>query len=216
MQSTAMKIVAALTDPALAASAEGEGADMIELRLDLIDGDVLGQVARARRECRLPVIGTLRSGHEGGRYLGSPEEWIVKLRPFLPLIDYVDIEQRFSAHAAEIRAAGKTVVSSCHMPGMPSLPELFAIERGLREYGDIPKIIVTPGNPEDVIELISFTHAVKQPVCTGVMGAEFRYARAVLALFGSELVYCCIGTPTATGQYTVREFAGLMKLLGRS
>ena len=37
-------------------------------------------------------------------------------------------------------------------------------------YGDIVKIIVTPQNEEDIIESIAFTHAVKKPVCTGVMG----------------------------------------------
>jgi len=87
------------------------------------------------------------------------------------------------------------------------------MERELRAYGDIVKIIVTPANAEDVIELIAFTHAVKGPVCTGVMGTQFRYARAILPLFGSELVYCHAGTATASGQYSVQEFVRLMELL---
>ncbi len=210
-----MKIVAALTDPGLADSAQRQGADMIELRLDLIEKVTPGMIERCRKECRLPIIGTLRSAAEGGHYFGNTDEWIRFVRPFVPFVDYVDVEQRYSAHAAELKAAGKTIIASFHTPEMPDLPTLFAIERELRAYGDIVKIIVTPKTDEDVIELISFTHSIKQPICTGVMGAEYRYARAVLALFGSELVYCHVGTTTATGQYSVEEFTGLMRLLGK-
>ena len=53
----------------------------------------------------------------------------------------------------------------------------------------------------------------KKTGCTGVMGASFRYARAILPLFGSEFVYCHTGVPTAEGQYSVKEFVALRKLL---
>ena len=210
-----MKIVGALTDPGLAVTAQRQGADLIELRLDLIEGDVTGLVSRCRAECLLPIIGTLRSAAEGGNYFGNAGEWIRGLRPVLPFVDYVDIEQRFSSHSAEVKAAGKTVIASFHTSEMPDLPTLFALERDLRAYGDIVKIIVTPKTDEDVIELISFTHAIRKPLCTGVMGAEYRYARVVLPLFGSALVYCHVGTPTASGQYSVEDFVALMKLLGK-
>ena len=209
-----MKIVAALTDPGLAAEAEAQGADMIELRLDLMEGDSASRLAACRKATRLPIIGTLRSAKEGGRYFGSADEWIAFLRPLLPYLDFVDIEQRYAGHAPEIRDAGKTIIASFHTPAMPPLFGLFGLERELRAYGDIVKIIATPRTDEDIIELISFTHAVKLPVCTGVMGSEFRYARPVLALFGSELVYCHLGTPTAEGQFSVKEFTGLMLMLG--
>jgi 3-dehydroquinate dehydratase-1 len=89
------------------------------------------------------------------------------------------------------------------------------MERELRAYGDIPKIVVTPENDADVIELLTFTEAAAKPVCTGVMGSEFRHARAMLPLFGSEFVYCHTGSPTAAGQYSVEEFVQLRTLLGR-
>jgi 3-dehydroquinate dehydratase-1 len=96
---------------------------------------------------------------------------------------------------------------------MPVLFNLFALERELREYGDIVKIVVAPKSEEDVISLISFTHAALKPVCTGIMGARFRYARAILPLFGSEFAYCHAGVPTAEGQYSVGEFVRLMDIL---
>jgi 3-dehydroquinate dehydratase I len=209
-----MKIVAALTDPTHAIMAQEQGADIIELRLDLFEGNLAGHVRRCREEVTLPLIATLRSAQEGGQYFGSAEEWMQRLSPLVPLVDYVDIEQRFSAHAPAIRAVGKQVIASCHEGRMLSLTELFHLERDLRAFGDIPKIIVTPQTEDDLIDLISFTTAAKKPICTGVMGSQFRYARAVLPLFGSALVYCHNGNPTAGGQYSVAEFVQLKKLLG--
>ena len=208
-----MKIVAALTDPTHAVKAQEQGADAIELRLDLFEGDLLEQARRCREQVTLPIIATLRSAQEGGQFFGNAEEWMQRLSPLVPLVDYIDIEQRFSAHAPALRAVGKQVIASCHEAGMLSLTELFQIERELRVFGDIPKIIVTPQTEDDLIDLISFTCAAKKPVCTGVMGSQFRYARAILGLFGSEFVYCHTGNPTAEGQYSVAEFAQLRNLL---
>jgi 3-dehydroquinate dehydratase-1 len=208
-----MKIVAALNDPAHALPAEEQGADMIELRFDLMDGDPVELVGQCREQCELPVIGTLRSAGEGGRFFGDGRDWEKKIRPIISLVDYVDVEQQFVKHAACVKEAGTKVIASHHAPGMMPLPDLFVLERKLRAYGDIVKIIVTPADAEDIIELIVFTHAVKQPICTGVMGPVFRYARAVLPLFGSELVYCHMGETTAAGQYSVEEFVRLKKLL---
>lgn len=208
-----MKIIAALTDPTHAGMAQEQGADLIELRLDLFSGDLTEQTRRCREEVTIPIIATLRSAEEGGRFFGSAGEWYEKIVPLIPLVDFVDIEQRFSTHAAVIRMAGKQIIASCHEGRMLSLSELFQVERNLRVFGDIPKIIVTPDSNDDLIDLISFTGAAKKPVCTGVMGSEFRYARAVLPLFGSELVYCHTGEPTSVGQYSVGEFVQLRKLL---
>ncbi|OPY38505.1 MAG: 3-dehydroquinate dehydratase [Methanoregula sp. PtaU1.Bin051] len=208
-----MHVVAALTDPADAALGEEQGADMAELRLDLTGGDFVRQVEQCRKNCSLPIIATLRSVDEGGRFSGSADEWAAAIAPVIPLVDYVDVEQRFARHAVLVRAAGKKIIASHHAGRMVPLSALFAMERELRAFGDIPKIIVTPATQDDVVELIAFTSAATKPVCTGVMGSEFRYARAILPLFGSELVYCSVGTPTAEGQYAVAEFKALQKML---
>jgi 3-dehydroquinate dehydratase-1 len=208
-----MKIVAALTDPADAARAQDLGADIIELRFDLMEGDPLACVRICRDASLLPVIGTIRSAHEGGQFFGDASAWLEKISPVIPFVDYVDVEERFASCAPLIQEAGRAIIASHHSGEMPSLPELFTRERNLRKYGDIVKIIVTPDDEEDILELIAFTHAAKKPVCTGVMGAKFRYARAILPLFGSLLVYCHTGTRTAEGQYSVQEFISLMSLL---
>ena len=206
-----MQIIACLTDPAQAAAAQG--ADIIELRFDLMEGDPVELVRECRNVCALPVIATLRSAQEGGRYFGSPEEWAEKIAPVIPLVDYVDVEQQFAREAGPVKAAGRAIIASHHASEMLPLHVLFVLEQELRAFGDIPKIIVTPKNEDDLIDLIAFTRAAKKPICTGVMGASFRYARAILPLFGSAFAYCHTGVPTAEGQYSVEEFVVLQKLL---
>ena len=211
-----MKIVAALTDPSHAARAQVQGAQMVELRLDLMDGDPVQLFEASRKDCTLPVIATLRSVREGGQYSGNADEWMKKIGPVIPLADYIDIEHQFSQYASHVSGAGKTIIASHHAGSMIPLDALFMLERELRVYGDLPKIVVTPADNDDLIDLISFTDAAKKPVCTGVMGAQFRYARVILPLFGSEFVYCHTGNATAEGQYSVEEFVSLMKLMGMS
>ena len=94
---TYMQIVASLTDPAQAALAQG--ADIIELRFDLMDGNPVEVVQQCRTTSPLPIIATFRSAQEGGRYFGSPEEWAKKIAPVIPLVDYVDVEQKFAKQA---------------------------------------------------------------------------------------------------------------------
>ncbi len=208
-----MQIVASLTDPGQAAAAQAQGAHVIELRFDLMEGNPVELVRQCKTTSPLPVIATFRSAREGGRYFGSPDEWEQKIAPIIPLVEFVDVEQQFSCGAGQVKAAGKKIIASYHSSQMLPLHVLFVLEQELRSYGDIPKIIVTPRNEDDLINLIAFTYAAKKPICTGVMGASFRYARAVLPLFGSELVYCHTGVPTAEGQYSVEEFVTLAKLL---
>jgi 3-dehydroquinate dehydratase-1 len=208
-----MQIVASLTDPAQAAAAQAQGAQLLELRLDLMEGEPAELVRQCKKRCPLPVIATLRSAQEGGRYFGSPAEWAKKIAPVIPLVDYVDVEQPFAREAGPVIAAGRAIIASHHAAQMMPLHVLFVLEQELRTYGDIPKIIVTPNNEDDLIDLIAFTRAAKKPICTGVMGSSFRYARVILPLFGSEFVYCHTGVPTAEGQYSVEEFVALAKLL---
>ena len=209
-----MKIVAALTDPTHAAKAKKQGADIIELRVDLYDGDLKKIAKKAKESSGLPVILTLRSAQEGGQFFGTPEEWMTKLAPLLPFADYVDVERQYAGHVPAIREAEKKIIASHHSGQMVPLYILFVMEREVRVYGDIPKIVITPQSNEDVLEFLAFTQAAHKPICTGVMGDTFRHARAMLPLFGSEFVYCHTGVPTAAGQYSVEEFAALRKILG--
>lgn len=179
--------------------------DLIEIRLDLLQGDIPEIVQEWYARTEIPLILTLRSQQEGGGFSGTTDRWSETIVPLLPYASYVDIEQRFSFHARYIREQGVRIIASFHMKRMPSVPELAAIDGSLREYGDIPKIVVTPSDEHDIIILLSFTLHAEKPVITSVMGEKYRYIRPMLPLFGSEWVFGHAGSATAAGQYHVQD-----------
>ena len=209
-----MQLVASVADPQDIPGAEGEGADCIELRLDLFPRTLPEPALCAARDCRLPIILTVRSRDEGGAFTGSIGDWRALMEPWLPLAAMIDIEQRFSTAVREYQDLGKEIIASFHTPLMPSGAKLREIESRLRCYG-IPKIVVGPQSVEDVLSLCAFTLHAEQPVITSVMGSRFRFARLILPLFGSSFLFCAAGRPTAEGQFSVREARDLLDALSR-
>ncbi len=209
-----MQLVASVADPKDIPGALADGADLIELRLDLLPRNLPDSAVRTINECRLPIILTVRSSGEGGSFSGSAEEWALLIEPWLARAAMIDIEQRFSAAVPRYRNLGKEIIASFHTPGMPTGEELRQIESRLRSHG-IPKIVVGPRSHEDVLSLCAFTLHAEQPVITGVMGSRFRFARLILPLFGSSYLFCAAGRPTAEGQFPVREARILIDALTR-
>ena len=209
-----MKLVATVVNAREAALAAGLGPDLLEARIDLMDGDPAGELPSIRSAFPGPIILTNRSTAEGGRFGGGPGEWWEILRPLLRFGDLVDIEVPCSSYSPQVRREGKGIIASRHMMDMPVPGELLRIERELREYGDIPKIVVLPRDERDLLDLLKFTLEAEKPICTGVLGDSFRFARAILPLFGSELVYAHAGTPAAPGQFSLEDFRKIQALLG--
>jgi 3-dehydroquinate dehydratase-1 len=209
-----MQLVASVADPRDIPGAAAAGADCIELRLDLFPQNLPETSAQAIRECRLPLILTVRSREEGGAFDGSIGDWRALMEPWLPLAAMIDIELRFSTAAREYQELGKGIIASFHTQMMPSGPELREIETRLRRYG-IPKIVVGPCSPDDVLSLCAFTLHAEHPVITSIMGSRFRFARLILPLFGSSFLFCAAGRPTAEGQFPVKEARELLDALSR-
>jgi 3-dehydroquinate dehydratase-1 len=206
-----VKIVASLTTTEEMKEAASFGADLIELRLDCMapDEDILP----AMRATPLPVILTLRSHQEGGAFTGDAISWSETVRPLIGAATWVDIERPYSQYAQTLRQFGPKVIASAHLYEMPGPAALSQLFDSLRKYGDLSKIVVTPTSIEDIFSLIDFTLHAQSPVCTGVMGERFRYARAILPFFGSSFVYCHTGKPTAAGQYHVAEMVEIREKL---
>lgn len=206
-------IVVSVTRAEDLAPAEGSGADLIEVRLDLFPISDLQTLPERLLKVRLPLIITLRSSAEGGRFTGGPEEWAAFVTPYLPVARYVDIEQQFSACARAVRAAGVEVIASFHTPAVLTTEELVAVEGRLRTFGTLPKIVMGVEKREDLLSLLSFTTSRKVPICTSIMGEQCRFGRGLLPLFGSALVYCYLTTPASAGQYQVSEMRTILALL---
>ena len=208
-----VKIVASTNGGPSEVEINGCRPDLIELRVDLMAGDCGAIAARWHDENDIPLVITLRSCDEGGQFSGTAGEWWEIINPLLPFASYVDIEQGFSSFAAEVKKQGCIVVGSFHTISMPSSSGLREIEKTLRTFGDIPKIVVSPGTCDQVLDLLAFTCHAEKPVITSIMGEQFRHIRAVLPLFGSSWTFGYAGTPTSAGQYSVEELKSLFAIL---
>lgn len=208
-----MKIVISLSSSRQFSTVPVSEADAIEVRLDLITEPIANEMKKLISVFNGPVILTLRSSDEGGAFAGSPEGWMERISPFLEYVTHVDIEKRYSMYADTLRGKGKTVIASYHINEMPSSPEFARYVQDLRAFGDIPKIAVQPQTTEDLLDLLRYTHITEKPLIVSVTGTLFRYARALLPLFGSMFVYTYIDSPTSPGQYSFREMRMLAMLL---
>lgn len=209
-----MKIVVSVDDPALINGVLEYNPAFIEIRLDRMEGDLLNHVRAIREMTAIPLIATLRSREEGGGFVGDADLWAGIVGPIAGYVDIVDVETRYSKHAPSLRSQGARILASLHTDDMPGQADLERIERTLRSYGDIPKIVVRPENLDELLDLLRFTANAQKPICTSVMGGRFRFARAILPLFGSEFVFCHAGRPMAEGQYHIREMREIAELLG--
>lgn len=208
-----MKIVASIQDPDMLDLAVSAKANFIELRLDMMEGDLAGIVELIRARTVLPLIATLRSREEGGRFEDTSDDWFAIIDPLVRHVDLVDIETRYREHAPKIMSQGVQIIASLHRPDMPTRFELEQIESDLRSFGDIPKIAVGLRSQAELLDLLAYTSEAPKPICVSIVGEQFRCARALLPLFGSELAYCHVGTPTARGQYHVEELKQLLEML---
>lgn len=195
-----MQFVVSIPDPAFIPAALAGRADLLEIRLDLT-GPISSEEAKTMfHDIPVPLILTVRSSSEGGMFRGSPKEWWDLLQPLLPHATYIDVEREFRDFAPVLRERGKKVIASYHTGSMPDGGALEAIREELSSYGDIPKIVVSPGSGDDVLTLLSFTLHAGKPIITSTMGARFSFARLMLPFFGSSFLFCHAGRPVAEGQ----------------
>jgi 3-dehydroquinate dehydratase I len=211
-----MKIVASTNTGPQGKKFPGSSPDLIELRLDLCEGDGTNLAKTWTDYTDIPLILTLRSGEEGGLFPGAPDEWEKRIRPVLPFASYIDIEQRFSHFAPSIKDQGLIIVGSYHTPTMPSVRELKTVEQNLRAYCDIPKLVVTPKHYDDVLGFLSFTLHAEKPIITSIMGVDFRHIRLVLPFFGSEWIFGYMGKPTSSGQYHIDDLKTVFNIMSIS
>ncbi|SNQ59066.1 type I 3-dehydroquinate dehydratase [Candidatus Methanoperedens nitratireducens] len=200
-----------------AAGAKKLGADILELRIDLLDSDAR-QALLDVKKTGMPVIITNRMREEGGAWAGSEDERIRTLVSLLPLADAVDIElcAEKREHVVEkARSAGKAVIISTH--DFKKTPETRVMTGMLKESfeagADIAKLAVMPDSLEDVLRLLEVTLHAKGAVCTIAMGDTGRHSRIIAPVYGSVMTYGYVENATAPGQLRVDELRAILKLL---
>ncbi len=210
--------------------AKESGADLIELRIDLLREEEK-EIERVKEFVSLltaPIIVTNRRKEEGGSFTGTEEERIAMLSSILETaeVDFVDIEF-LSPPAVKTKLIEKA--KSLHIPvifsfhdfrGMPGRSELLKIIASMYEDGgSIAKIAVTPETLSDALLLLDLTHELSHEgklVAIIGMGAIGRHLRVIAPLYGSVLTYGFIEgeEEVAPGQFSVKELRSMLEKLG--
>lgn len=193
------------------------GADILEIRIDLLDMDAC-QLLEDLKKLGLPLIITNRMKQEGGAWNGSEEERIQTLISLMPMADMVDIElcaQERASVVEKARSSGKTVIMSMHdFQKTPDLDIMMGIIKESFDAGaDIAKLAVMPNSLEDVLRLLEVTLHAKGAVCTIAMGEIGRHSRVVAPIYGSVMTYGYVGNAIAPGQLRIDELRSILKVL---
>jgi 3-dehydroquinate dehydratase-1 len=193
------------------------GADLLELRIDLLGADA-GQILRDLKETGLPVIITNRMKQEGGAWNGTEHDRVRTLISLMHLADAVDIELCAGMRDIVVnkaRISGKTVIISTHdFQRTPQYDVMMGIIRESFDAGaDIAKIAVMPGSLDDVLRLLNVTLHAGGPVCTIAMGETGRHSRVIAPVYGSVMTYGYIDTETAPGQLRVDALRSGLKII---
>lgn len=185
------------------------GADMLELRLDLLpDIDLSTARARAGRPC----IATIRSREEGGYGTLSTDDVVNLLQKAVDAgMEFIDVEY---AHAADILPrlqCGKTQIVLSSHTGERSAPALSDLARAMLAVpADVCKLVFTATHPDDALtaQMVRDIFVAAGRRCVvHAMGDEGRLSRLLGAVRGNAWTYVAAdaGTATAPGQITMQD-----------
>ena len=208
-------------DAAFIESAVADGADIAELRIDQFsrhDSEhVLAEIAKYQA---LPVLATIRSADEGGKWPESDAARLALYRAILPHVQAIDVELFSTAIVWSVIEAArehkKPVILSFHdFTSTPAREDLDAIAARARDAGaDIVKVAAMCNNQEDVRRLTAFTlDHVRDGVVAIGMGPMGVSTRILFPALGSLFTFAAYGEGTAPGQWQLEELSALFARL---
>jgi len=224
-------VLAAATTDLADEPAAREHADAVEFRMDGADDPL---AALRAYDGALPVVATNRARWEGGEAGGTAPDAHGEAERLDALaaatgtapVAAVDVELRAVEDGAgkrvlaAAREAGVATVVSVHdFEGTPPESKLRDLLARAADAGDVGKLAVTAGGPDDALAVLSATRAATRAghrVATMAMGEAGRHTRAVAPLYGSRIGYAPVDPAgaTAPGQYDLGTLAGLLGALG--
>ncbi len=201
----------------MAIKAKDLGADLLELRIDLMEEDPRN-VLKELRNLNIPIIITNRMKEEGGAWDRSEDERLDLLISLMPLADAVDIElcaNKRDDIINKARDAGKTAIVSTHdFEKTPDNDVMMGIIHEAMEAGaDIAKIAVMPESYNDVLRLLEVTLHADMPVCMIAMGGLGKHSRVIAPVYGSVMTYGFVEKSIAPGQLKVDELKYIINKL---
>jgi 3-dehydroquinate dehydratase type I len=194
-------------------------ADIVEVRLDLMDSFDLGPIIRSSVK---PVLITYRSEKEGGMGKDDPDTVAGYLVSAIKEgTDIIDLELGMPLTVRErilnARGGTKVIISTHINDGTPSRDELKRIfNESVGAGGNIVKIVTRASRWDDnlrVLELIPEAREMDVDIiafCTGPLG---RMSRIFSLLMGAHMTFTSIqkGEESADGQIPIMEMKELLE-----
>jgi len=163
-----------------------QGAQLVELRLDYINGQI--NLKRVLTDRASPVIVTIRRQQDGGKYNGDEEARVMLLRTAIAEgVDYVDLEEEI---ATKIPRYGRTkrIISLHDFRKTPeNLPQIHARLAALDP--DIIKMATLANHPHDNLRMLRLVRESKIPTAGFCMGDIGTPSRLLAGRFGSPFSY---------------------------
>jgi shikimate dehydrogenase/3-dehydroquinate dehydratase type I len=207
-------------------------ARVLELRMDLIHGDLRTLMKRCRSH-RKPIeilVTNRRTESSASGDMRGEGARIALLKEAVCLgADYVDVE----LHTPEALRKDVLATASAHgnrtgviishhdFSKTPSLKTLKSIFHDCMVSGaSVAKIVTVAKSPEDnftVLSLIPYAHDRNNDIIAFCMGEQGRESRIMAPLLGSYLSFASLedGLASAPGQLTVGEMEDVLNLAGR-
>jgi 3-dehydroquinate dehydratase-1 len=196
-------------------AADARTFDLVEARVDLFPEQRLEGPAAAAcaglEASGTPVLVTIRSASQGGRFAADDQERLARFRAALAVASWVDVEDDAAilANVAELvqaRDGGQLVVSHHDFSKTPPLAALLACVDACHAAGPraIAKVATAVRSPEDRAALRALL--AQRPERTAVIGmaAGDDGLRIELAAAGSLLAYGFLAGATAPGQLSAQ------------
>ncbi|KAI1381431.1 Pentafunctional AroM protein, partial [Hypoxylon crocopeplum] len=206
------------------------GADAVELRVDLLDDispeSVGKQISLLRSAAKIPIIFTLRSKSQGGRFKYTSESELLPLyrTAMRTGVEYVDLEMTLSdetlATIIESRGGSTSIIASHHDPeGKLSWKNggwQTWYNRAL-QYGDIIKLVGVAKKMDDNSSLATFRDrmfaAHGRPIIALNMGTTGKLSR-MLNGFLTPVSHPDLPFKAAPGQLSAAEIRSGLALIG--
>jgi len=181
-----------------------QGAQLVELRLDYIKGDI--NLKRLLSERPGPVIVTCRRVADGGKYEGGEEQRLMLLRTAIAeKVEYVDLEEDVAKIIPRFGTT-KRIVSVHDFRKTPT--RLHEIHQRLAVLDpDVVKICTMANHPHDNLRILRLARESKIPtigICMGDIGIP---SRVLAGRFGAPFTYATFHheRALAPGQLSFQE-----------
>jgi 3-dehydroquinate dehydratase/shikimate dehydrogenase len=163
-----------------------QGAKLVELRLDYINGEV--NLKRLLIERPSPVVITCRRERDGGKFTGSEEQRLMLLRSAIAEgVEYIDLEDDIAGTISRYGRTKRIISLHDYRKTPDDLSEIHARLTTLDP--DIIKLATTANQPHDNLRMLQLVKQSKVPtvgICMGDIGTP---SRILAGRFGAPFTF---------------------------